>query len=51
LLECQTERIAEFRLGHTEHQAAHAHSFSDVGVSWLYSVLWHRTPVPLIGLA
>jgi hypothetical protein len=45
LLECQTERIAEIGLGHAEHQAAHAHSFSDVGVSRVYSVLWHRVPV------
>jgi hypothetical protein len=47
LLERQPERIAEIGLGHAEHQAAHAHSFSDVGVSRVYSVLWHRAPDPL----
>jgi hypothetical protein len=35
LLECQTERIAEFHLGHTKHQAAHADA-----LAWLFTGLF-----------
>jgi hypothetical protein len=44
LLERQAERLTEFCLGHTEHQAAHAHALPDVFVSWVYFVSWHRGP-------
>jgi hypothetical protein len=39
LLERQTERIGDIRLGHIKHQAAHAHAFSDMFVGRVYSIL------------
>jgi hypothetical protein len=42
LLERQVERVSEFRLGQTKHQATHAHPFSDVGVNWVRSFLRHH---------
>src|SRR5271163_2159175 len=47
LLESQTKPLGEFRLGQTKHQAAHAQSFSDVRVSWVWSVLWHSIAISL----
>jgi hypothetical protein len=44
------ERIAECCLGHTKHQASRAHPRPDMFVSWLYSALWHRAPVPLVAV-
>jgi hypothetical protein len=46
LLERDAKRIAEIRLGHTKHHAAHAYTFSHVFVSWVCSVPWHRVLVP-----
>jgi hypothetical protein len=45
LLERDAERIAYMRLGHAEHQAAHADALSDVRVGRVHSVPWHCCPV------
>jgi len=47
LLERHAERVAEIRLGHIKHQAAHANALPHVFVSRMYSILRHSSPVSL----